>query len=126
MINLSLNGFEEGSKILEIEAAVLRVMEKTSIRPKKIDTELCEAKTEGCLMMTFVVKEASLDELLNLKKEFGIEFSITIIGKSRSELFLKLEAPRENFLNLGKRYRYDPSQTPLRPISANPMQTKLP
>ena len=40
MINLVLKGFEQGSKILEIEAAVLRVMEKSSIRPKEIDTEL--------------------------------------------------------------------------------------
>ena len=98
MINLVLKGFEQGSKILEIEAAVLRVMEKSSIRPKEIDTELNVAKTEGHLMMVFVVKEVSFDGLANLKKEFGNDFTLTVVGKTKSELFLGIEAPRESFI----------------------------
>lgn len=125
MINLVLKGFEQGSKILEIEAAVLRVMEKSSIRPKEIDTELNVAKTEGHLMMVFVVKEVSFDGLANLKKEFGNDFTLTVVGKTKSELFLGIEAPRESFLNLGKRYSYqEPGQIAPRPTynSSQPSQ----
>lgn len=109
MINLVLDGFEHGSKILEIEAAVLRTMEKSSIRPKEIDTELNLAKKEGHLMMVFVVKDVSVEGLTNLKKEFGDDFSLTIVGKKKFEIFLGVEAPKESFINLGKRYSYQES-----------------
>ena len=71
MINLALNGIEKGSSVMEIEAAVLRVMEKVNFQPKEIDTELTEAKTEGCLVMVFVAKELTGKDLLNLQSEFG-------------------------------------------------------
>ena len=54
MINLLVNGIENGSTILEIEAAVLREMEKSNIHLQEIDMELTEAKTEGFLMMVLL------------------------------------------------------------------------
>ena len=84
MINLVLKDFESGSKILEIEAAVLRMMEKSSVKPKAIDVELTTSKIDGCLMMTFVVKEVSLEGLMSLQKVFGNEFKFKVIGKSKS------------------------------------------
>ncbi len=109
MINLVLDGFEHGSKILEIEAAVLRTMEKSSIRPKEIDTELTNSKIDGFLMMTFVLKEFSAEDFKILEKVFGSDFRFKIIGKSKGELFLELDAPKESFINLGKRYSYQES-----------------
>ena len=106
MINLALNGIEKGSSVLEIEAAVLRVMEKVNFQPKEIDTELTEAKAEGCLVMVFVVKEITVEELVNLQTEFGKNFCLKILGKSKSDIFLQVEAPKAEFLNLRKRYVY--------------------
>ena len=106
MINLALNGVEKGSSVLEIEAAVLRVMEKVNFQPKEIDTELTEAKTEGFLVMVFVAKELTGNNLVNLQSEFGEKFTLKILGKSKNDIFLQVEAPNAEFLNLGKRYVY--------------------
>ncbi len=111
LINLVLKDFESGSKILETEAAVLRMMEKSNVKPKAIDVELTTSKIDGCLMMTFVVKEISLEGLMSLQKVFGNEFKFKVIGKSKSELFLELDAPKASFMNLGRRYSYqEPGQ----------------
>jgi len=62
-------------------------------------------------MMTFVVKEISLEGLMSLQKVFGNEFKFKVIGKSKSELFLELDAPKASFMNLGRRYSYqEPGQ----------------
>lgn len=106
MINLLVNGIENGSTVLEIEAAVLRVMEKANFHPKEIDMELTEAKTEGFLVMVFIVKELSIEELEKLHSEFGGNFRINILAKNKSGLFLQVEAPKDDFICLGKRYRY--------------------
>ena len=106
MINLALKCIEKGSSVMEIEAAVLRVMEKVNFQPKEIDTELTEAKTEGCLVMVFVAKELTGKDLLNLQSEFGEKFTLKILGKSKNDIFLQVEAPNAEFLNLGKRYVY--------------------
>lgn len=110
MINLALNGIEKGSSVMEIEAAVLRVMEKVNFQPKEIDTELTEAKTEGCLVMVFVAKELTGKDLLNLQSEFGEKFTLKILGKSKNDIFLQVEAPNAEFINLGKRYVYQESR----------------
>lgn len=106
MINLALNGIEKGSSVMEIEAAVLRVMEKVNFQPKEINTELTDAKTDGCLVMVFVAKELTGEELINLQSEFGKKFTLKVLGKSKSDIFLQVEAPKEEFLNLGRRYVY--------------------
>ena len=106
MINLTLKGIEKGSSVMEIEAAVLRVMEKVNFQPKEIDTELTEAKAEGSLVMVFVAKEVTGKDLLNLQSEFGEKFTLKILGKSKNDIFLQVEAPNAEFLNLGKRYVY--------------------
>ena len=106
MINLTLSGIEKGSSVMEIEAAVLRVMEKVNFQPKEIDTELTEAKAEGSLVMVFVAKEVTGKDLLNLQSEFGEKFTLKILGKSKNDIFLQVEAPNAEFLNLGKRYVY--------------------
>lgn len=115
MINLALNGINKGSSVMEIEAAVLRVMEKVNFQPKEIDTELTDARTEGCLVMVFVVKECTVKELANLQSELGEKFLLKVLGKSKSDIFLQVEAPKDDFLNLGKRYVYQeprPMHTP--------------
>ncbi|MBQ8453189.1 MAG: hypothetical protein IJ539_05355 [Prevotella sp.] len=115
MINLALKGIEKGSSVMEIEAAVLRVMEKVNFQPKEIDTELTDAKSEGCLVMVFVAKELTGEELINLQSEFGKKFTLKVLGKSKSDIFLQVEAPKDDFLNLGKRYVYQeprPMHTP--------------
>lgn len=106
MINLALKGIEKGSSVMEIEAAVLRVMEKVNFQPKEIDTELTDAKIDGCLVMVFVAKELTGEELINLQSEFGKKFTLKVLGKSKSDIFLQVEAPKDDFLNLGKRYVY--------------------
>ena len=121
MINLALNGIEKGSSVMEIEAAVLRVMEKVNFQPKEIDTELTEAKAEGCLVMVFVAKELTGKDLLNLQSEFGEKFTLKILGKSKNEIFLQVEAPNAEFLNLGKRYVYQESRKE-QPVSAGQQQ----
>ena len=110
-MNLTLQSIEKGSSILEIEAAVLRVMEKVNFHPKEIDTELTEAKTDGNLVMVFVVKECTVKELAYLQSELGQKFLLKVLGKSRSDIFLQVEAPKDEFLNLSKRYVYqDPKR----------------
>ena len=123
MINLTLNGIEKGSSVMEIEAAVLRVMEKVNFQPKEIDTELTEAKVEGSLVMVFVAKEVTGKDLLNLQSEFGEKFTLKILGKSKNDIFLQVEAPNAEFLNLGKRYVY---QEPRKEQSISAVQQQSP
>ena len=123
MINLTLNGIEKGSSVMEIEAAVLRVMEKVNFQPKEIDTELTEAKVEGSLVMVFVAKEVTGKDLLNLQSEFGEKFTLKILGKSKNDIFLQVEAPNAEFLNLGKRYVY---QEPRKEQSISVVQQQSP
>jgi hypothetical protein len=106
MINLVLNSIQKGSLILEIEAAVLRAMEKVNFRAKGINTELSEAKEEGSLVMVFVVEETTVEQLSRLQHELGNNFKLGLLGKSKNDLFLKVEAPMEEFLKLGRRYTY--------------------
>lgn len=103
MINLLVNGIENGSTVLEIEAAVLRVMEKSNIHPHEIDMELTEAKTDGFLVMVFLVKELSIEKLEKLHSEFGGNFRLIILAKNKSGFFLQVEAPKDDFLYLAKR-----------------------
>ena len=105
MINLKLDGLT-GSKMLEIQAAVLRIMEEANFEANEINTELTEGKEEGTLMMVFVAQEISLGELNALKSGLGEKFKLRILGKSRNDFFLEVSAPREEFLTLGKRYVY--------------------
>lgn len=127
MINLALQSIEKGSSILEIEAAVLRVMEKVNFHPKEIDTELTEAKTDGNLVMVFVVKELAVEELVNLQSEFGKNFHLKILSKSKSDFFLQVEAPQAEFINFGKRYVYQEpkkeSSTSQQPYSGQQSRT---
>ena len=105
MINLLLNDIK-GSQILEIEAAVLRSMEKVNFQAKEINMELTEAKEEGALVMVFVAEETNVEELFRLQRELGNNFKIRILGHSKNAIFLKVEAPRDEFLKLGRRYNY--------------------
>ncbi len=126
MINLTLNGIEKGSSVMEIEAAVLRVMEKVNFQPKEIDTELTEAKTEGCLVMVFVAKELTGNNLVNLQSEFGEKFTLKILGKSKNDIFLQVEAPNAEFLNLGKRYVYQEPRKDQPSTGYNQQQSRTP
>lgn len=107
MINLKLNGLR-GSKMLEIQAAVLRIMEDANFEANEINTELTEGKEEGTLMMVFVGQEISLAELNALQLGLGEKFELKILGKSRNDFFLEVTAPREEFIGLGRRYVYQP------------------
>lgn len=106
MINLALNSIEKGSQILEIQAAVLRVIEKVNFRPKSIDTELTDAKKDGYLLMVFVSEPVYVEELYKLEQELGTQFKFQILGRSKNDFFVQLEAPADEFLKLGKRYVY--------------------
>jgi len=106
MINLVLNSIQKGSQILEIEAAILRVMEKVNFQAKEINTELTEAKEEGFLVMVFVFEEAKVEELSRLQGELGNSFKLGLLGKSKNDLFLKVEAPKEEFVRFGRRYTF--------------------
>lgn len=117
MINLGVNSLERGSQILEIEAAVLRVMEKVKFHPKEIDTELTDAKEEGHLVMVFVMSEVTDQELSNLRRELGDKFTIRILGKSKTDIFVQLQAPKEEFEKLGRRYEY---REPQQPVQSRP------
>lgn len=123
MINLTLNSIQKGSQILEIEAAVLRSMEKVNFRPKEINTELTEAKEEGFLVMVFVVEETTVEQLSRLQHELGNNFKLGLLGKSKTDLFLKVEAPREEFVRLGRSLKpLAPAQTgttPSQPANKN-------
>lgn len=108
MINLKLDGLT-GSKMLEIQAAVLRIMEEANFEANEINTELSEGKEDGSLMMVFVGQEISLAELNALQSGLGEKFSLKILGKSKNDFFLQVSAPKEEFLALGKRYIYRPT-----------------
>ena len=126
MINLALKGIEKGSSVMEIEAAVLLVMEKVNFQPKEIDTELTDANTEGSLVMVFVVKECTVNELAHLQYELGEKFFLKILGKSRSDIFLQVEAPKDEFLNLGKRYVYQEARREHPTTSYSQQQPSMP
>ena len=110
MIKLNLGCIERASTVLEIEAAILKVMEKIDFRVEEINTTLTEGKTEGNLMTVFVVQGSSATALYRLEKELGEKFSVHIIGKGKNVDFLTIEAPKENFINLGNRYTYQEPQ----------------
>lgn len=111
MINLNINNMK-GSEILVIQAAVVKAMEKTNFQAKEIQCELMEAKTEGNLVMVFVVENVTSDEISNLQREFGTGFTMKLLGKSKSDIFLQLEAPRDKFMELSRRYTYTESAKP--------------
>ena len=120
MINLTLKGIEKGSSVMEIEAAILRIMEKVNFLPKEINTELTDAKTEGFLTIVFAVQECTVKELTDLQSEFGGNFHMKVLGKSKSGIFLQIEAHKNEFLALGKRYVY---QEPRREQQSRPDHT---
>lgn len=111
MINLNINNMN-GSDILVTQAAVVKAMEKVNFRPKEIHIELMEAKTEGNLVMVFVVENVTSDEISTLQRELGPGFSMKLLGKSKSDIFLELEAPRDKFVQLSRRYTYNESAKP--------------
>lgn len=123
MINLGLQSIEKGSQILEIQAALLRVMEKINFHPKEIHLELADAPTEGNLLVVFVVTETTDEELFKLRQELG-NFRLKVLGKGKNELFLQVEAPKEEWQKLGKRYSYQehPQSSPSRPTYEPPKQ----
>lgn len=126
MIRLKLERIENGSTILEIEAAVLRAMEKIQFHPLEINTELSVAKTEGNWMMVFVIEGCSVDELTTLQKELGEKFMVRILGKSKTNLFLVIEAPKEEFLQLKQQTYPEPQRKqypPTMPTSVSAQQS---
>ena len=111
MINLNINKMK-GSEILVTQAAVVKAMEKVNFHAKEIHAELMEAKTEGNLVMVFVVENVTFDEISTLQREFGTGFNMKLLGKSKSDIFLQLEAPRDKFMELSRRYTYTESAKP--------------
>ena len=117
MINLTLKGMN-GSDMLVIQAAVVKVMERINFHPKEIDKELCEAPTEGDWLMLFVLVESCVSDLTRLNRELGDRFLLKIRGKSKNDIFLQVEAPKEEFRNLGRRFSYNETSQP-RPFTSH-------
>ena len=106
MINLSVKNVGKGSKILEIELAVIRLLEKFNISPKEISKELCEAPEEGWLLMVFVLSEISVDALSRLQSSLGRQYRLVIMGKSKDDVFFRFEFKRDELVTLIKNYSY--------------------
>lgn len=99
MINLRLEG-KNGSEILRIQAAVLEVMERADFHPSEINTELCEAQDTNNWLMVFVKEEVTTKEIGNVIRGLGSDFRMTIKGRSKANVFVCLEAPKESFMRL--------------------------
>ena len=101
MINLKLEG-KSGSEILRIQAAVLEVMERAEFHPSEINTELCEAQDKNNWLMVFVKEEVSTKDIGNVIRGLGSDFRMTIKGRSKANVFVCLEAPKDSFMRLIK------------------------
>ncbi len=99
MLNLKLEG-KNGSEILRIQAAVLEVMERVEFHPSEINTELCEAQDKNNWLMVFVIEEVSSKDIGNVIRGLGNDFRMTIKGRSKANVFVCLEAPKDSFMRL--------------------------
>lgn len=81
----------KGSEIHRIVAAVLEIMERAQF-DIMADAKLIEDKENKC-RMDFTKKEATLEELNNVRKQLGSQFSIRILPKDSKVMYVSVIAP---------------------------------
>lgn len=84
----------------KIIAVILEAMEKSGYDTKAQNTSIEEVEKTGVWKMTFTKEKLSLEDIVKTKESLGENFSLTILPKSRKEVYITIEAPGEAFISL--------------------------
>ena len=87
------------SEVLRIEAAVMEKAEEVYSDVVK-DTGLMPGMEEGELLMTVLFKEPTVDNLNKFGRLLGTDFTLKLLGKGKSGVFIVISAKQEAFRKL--------------------------
>ena len=121
MANLKINGLK-GSEVLEIKAAVVKVMESAAGVEITEDPDITEER-DGTCQMSFRKKQSSLAELTKIYERLGRNFGIELIHQKDATAIV-LNAPKEDFAKLiGKQMQAKQPDLNFTPKEENKQQT---
>lgn len=97
MANLKIDGLK-GSEVLQIKAAVVKVMEDAANFSATNDPDLTEEG--GNYKMSFRKGRTSLEELEKIQSSLGKNFKINLAAASKDDITITLAASKNDFTHL--------------------------
>ena len=97
MANLKIEGLK-CSEVLEITAAVVKVMEDAADFNAMTDPDLIEK--DGTCSILFRKAQTSLEELTKIQSRLGRNFKIDVEAATKEELAISLKAGKNEFTQL--------------------------
>lgn len=94
-----------GSDKLKIQAAVVEILETKNFT---LDRDLGISESidpKGNWIMGFLNTSTTFEDIEGIRKSLGGNFKICITSKSKDKFLIRIEAPSEEFLRLGRNLR---------------------